>query len=396
MKVVIVGAGPSGLVLALILARHGIKVIILEAASTVDERPRAAMYAPSAVRVLREAGVLDDIRRDGFIPKDTSWRKANGERIATVYDCAPSYSEDALTVLPLGPLAKLLVADHVIGNENIDLRWNSKVVGTGQDAEKAWAELENGEKVEGDYLCGCDGANSSVRKSLFGSDFPGKTWHAQVVATNVYYPLEKFGYDDINFIIHPEDYHLAARITTDGMWRVSYGEDTNLTLEEVIANQPAKYKRILPGNPDPGEYKCLSIGPYRIHQRCADRFRVGRILLAADAAHLVNPFGGLGLTGGLVDVGGLGECFEGIVKGKAGDEILDKYDEVRREMWHGYINSYSSNNFLRVSATDPDTAVETDEFLKLAKKAETDVETKKELDVDTYKICHDFRQYWKD
>lgn len=196
----------------------------------------------------------------------------------------------------------------------------------------------------------------------------------------VYYPFEKFGFDDINNIIHPEDYYMAAKITTDGLWRVSYGEDTKLTPEQVLAHQPAKYERMLPGNPKPGDYKLLSVGPYRIHQRCAEKFRVGRILLAADAAHLCNPFGGLGLTGGLVDVGGLAECLEGMEKGVADDTILDKYDEIRRKMWHEIINPVSSDNFLRVSATDPETATVKDEFLKMVDEATRDQKIRDELD----------------
>lgn len=196
----------------------------------------------------------------------------------------------------------------------------------------------------------------------------------------MYYPFEKFGYDDTNFIIHPEDYYMAAKITTDGLWRVSYGEDTRLTPEEVKAHQPAKYERMLPGNPKPGDYKLLNVGPYRIHQRCSDAFHVGRICLAADAAHLCNPFGGLGLTGGLVDVGGLAECLEGIARGQADDNILDKYDEVRRELWHSVINPISSSNFLRVSATDPETAIEKDEFLAMVETAGHDSKVRKELD----------------
>lgn len=97
---------------------------------------------------------------------------------------------------------------------------------------------------------------------------------------------------------------------------------------------------------------------------------MGKILLAADAAHLVNPFGGLGLTGGFIDIGGLAECLIGIEKGKAGDDILDKYDEIRRTIWHELLNPRSSANFLRVSATDPETAREKDDFLNTVSQLE--------------------------
>jgi 2-polyprenyl-6-methoxyphenol hydroxylase-like FAD-dependent oxidoreductase len=133
-----------------------------------------------------------------------------------------------------------------------------------------------------------------------------------------------------------------------------------------------KYETMLPGNPKPGDYKLTNISPYKIHQRCAEKFRVGRFLLAADAAHLCNPFGGLGLTGGMADAGNLADCIIGIAEGIADDSILDKYDEIRRAMWHNIINPVSSDNILRMHSQDPDKALENDEFLKMLVKAEKD------------------------
>ena len=150
MKIIIVGAGPSGLTLALLLAKYDIQITLVEAAAVVDSQPRAAMYAAAAVRVLRKAGVLDEVRRDGFLPRDTSFRKLSGENIVRLYNCATSHGEDALTVLPLGQLGKLLV-EHCDRHENIQIKWNAKVRDIGQDEKKAWVLMEN-EVVEGDYL----------------------------------------------------------------------------------------------------------------------------------------------------------------------------------------------------------------------------------------------------
>jgi 2-polyprenyl-6-methoxyphenol hydroxylase-like FAD-dependent oxidoreductase len=133
-----------------------------------------------------------------------------------------------------------------------------------------------------------------------------------------------------------------------------------------------KYEVMLPGHPKPGEYKLTNCMPYKIHQRCAEKFRVGRFLIAADAAHLCNPFGGLGLTGGMVDTGNLADCLIGMEKGLTDDSILDKWDEVRREKWHKVINPTSSANLKRLNSVDPDVAIEKDEFFNLLKKAETD------------------------
>lgn len=82
---------------------------------------------------------------------------------------------------------------------------------------------------------------------------------------------------------------MVARLSKEadgsGWWRVSYGEISGLTREELIARQPMKFEAMLPGNPKPGDYNLAAISPYRIHQRLVESLRVGRFLLAADAAH---------------------------------------------------------------------------------------------------------------
>ena len=82
---------------------------------------------------------------------------------------------------------------------------------------------------------------------------------------------------------------MVAQITRDGTWRVSYGEQRGLSHEELQKRMPEKLRRILPGNPEPDQYKVERFSPYILHQRCVERMRIGRIVLAADAAHLNNP-----------------------------------------------------------------------------------------------------------
>jgi 2-polyprenyl-6-methoxyphenol hydroxylase-like FAD-dependent oxidoreductase len=82
---------------------------------------------------------------------------------------------------------------------------------------------------------------------------------------------------------------MIAKITPDGLYRVTYGETPGLTWEEMEKRQPWKFETLLPGHPKPEEYKLESMATYKMHQRCAPSFRVGKILLAADAAHLCNP-----------------------------------------------------------------------------------------------------------
>lgn len=211
-----------------------------------------------------------------------------------------------------------------------------------------------------------------MRRELFGPGYPGETLNAQLVATNVYYNFERYNYTDTNFIIHPNNFYLAARITKDGLYRVAYGDTPRPHARRIHRRQPMRYQEILPGSPKPGDYQITNISPYRMQQRCAPSFRVGRVVLAADAAHVCNPFGGLGLTGGIVDAGSLFDALMGIHLGLADDRILDKYSEVRRKIWKDVIDPASRENFRRLREQDANTARENDEFFRLCVKAEGD------------------------
>ncbi len=187
-KVICVGAGPSGLLLALLLAKNGINVELFDADKAVSEQPRAAHYAPPAVAELRRAGVYDDVASAGYMPRDFTWRKPDGTPVASMYFDVITPEEDRMVVLPLNHLCKILYS-HLEAQPSAKVQWNHKVVDIGQDGDKAWVMVETPEghqKHEADYIIGCDGANSQVRRSLFGDlNYPGETLNAQIIATNV-------------------------------------------------------------------------------------------------------------------------------------------------------------------------------------------------------------------
>lgn len=292
MKVIVVGAGPAGLLLALLLGNRGIQVQVVEASDKLDEQPRATHYGPPAVYELRRAGVIEDIRKEGFIPHGVCWRKLDGTFLAGLDGSVLDGDPDRLTCLPLNKVSKIM-HNHVERLPSVEILWSHKVQKLGQDEHSAWVEVElsqGSKKLSADYVVGCDGANSQVRRLLFGdSTFPGRTWNEQIVATNTYYDCSKYGWEDANFIIHPEHWFMAARITNDGLWRITYGEIPGLTREQYLERQPWKFEQMLPGHPKPSDYRMVNFSPYKVHQRLAPKMAVGRFLLAADAAHLCNP-----------------------------------------------------------------------------------------------------------
>lgn len=111
-----------------------------------------------------------------------------------------------------------------------------------------------------------------------------------VTLPQTYYPaLTQYNWPSTNFLVSPSHFPMIAQITNDGLLRITYGEEGSLTCEEMLSRQPEKFKQFVPGAPEPSEYEIVNFSPYKIHQRCAEKFREGRVLLAADAAHLCNP-----------------------------------------------------------------------------------------------------------
>lgn len=161
---------------------------VLDAVDKLDSQPRATHYAPPAVYELARAGVLDDVRAEGFIARTVCWRKLDGEYIAGLDGGVLDGTPDQLTCLPLDKLGNILYK-HLQLQPSAEVLWQHKVLSLGQVGGNAWVEVETPtgiKRMEADYIVGCDGANSQIRRSLFGDlNFPGKTWDEQIVATNV-------------------------------------------------------------------------------------------------------------------------------------------------------------------------------------------------------------------
>ncbi|KAF3014168.1 hypothetical protein E8E14_003269 [Neopestalotiopsis sp. 37M] len=383
-KIIVVGAGPSGLLLCLLLAKHGIPVVLLEASDDLDDRPRAAIYGPPAIPDLKRAGILDEVRRQGMIAGTMAWWRMASDHREPLARLDGSVLEDVdgedlrTTCLVLDQLDRLML-DEFLTKYKGEIKWRHKVVDVQQDDGAVSVEVETPAgrtRITGDYVVGCDGATSQVRKSLF-DEFPGFTWDKQIVATNIYYDFEsKFDAADSNFLIDENHFVMIAKITTDGLYRVTYGELAGLSWEEIKKRQPEIFEMILPGHPKPNEYKLVSMAPYKMHQRCAP------------------SWGGQGITGGFVDVGGLYECLAGIWDGKADDKILDIYSEKRIEKWKNIIDAVSQDNFRRVSDPDSSSILERDPLLIECKKTEHDKERQKEMMLQSLELRYDFTQHY--
>ncbi|MET7773684.1 FAD-dependent oxidoreductase [Nocardia sp. NPDC005366] len=330
-QVLVVGGGPVGLAIALGLARQGVEVTVLDADTEIGRAPRAMVHHPPVVVSLGQLGVLDDALSAGRTLSGLGhyiWETE--ETISNRFDHLPpdfglpqglSLGQDALTEILLRHLMAEPTANVLLGH---------RIVGLGQDGSGVTATVrtDSGEKrFTATWLVGADGAHSGVRDML-GLSFDGMTWPDHFVATNVRADFDALGLEDANFSIHPEYGGVIARIGSTGLWRFTYRESPELPIQSYEDRIDTFYRAFFRDNDV--RYEVVAHSPYRIHQRSAPTYRVDRVLLAGDAAHITNPMGGFGLMAGLLDAACLSEALGHVVRGLAEERVLTRYADERR------------------------------------------------------------------
>lgn len=353
-SVVVVGAGPVGFLTALGLAQKGISVTVIDAEPAIVRSPRAAVYFHTTLAILDKLGLLEEADAIGYRNSGFAMRwPATGEIVQSDMRDNPEPGQRITHNLHFGQhlLAELVMA-HLLRLPNARVRWSHRLTGLEQDADGVRLDVETPTgptEFRADWVIGSDGARSTTRR-LLGLEFAGHTWPDRFVATNIEYDFAAHGFADANMVIDPVDWAVIAKLGNDNLWRVTYGEDASLDEAAILERLPERFARILPGA-EP--YRIDNFSPYRVHERCATSFRVGRVLLAGDAAHACNPCGGLGLTTGVIDADALIAVLGAVILGEAEEDVLDFYAQERRRVFLE-VTSPLATNFKRMLAeSDP-------------------------------------------
>jgi 3-(3-hydroxy-phenyl)propionate hydroxylase len=354
-SVIVVGAGTVGLITALGLAQAGVGVRVLEAASAAVTAPRDMVYHWSVLEGLDQLGVLGDCTESGLRTDRWAYKVfETGEKVGfTLEVLADEIPHPFNLHLGQSEMTRILLA-HLARYPGASVGWATTVTSVAQDAAGVTVVAEGPDGVQthrAGWVVGADGSRSVVRREL-GLAFAGMTWPERFVATNLRFDFASLGFEIAGYQIDPDKAAVVAQVDSSGLWRYTHAESRTMSEDTIGERVQAILTEVLPQGADP---LVESSYPYRIHQRSADRFRVGRAVLVGDAAHLTNPTIGLGMTSGLFDAYALTEALAAVIHHERGEEILDRYSEVRRRNFWEYSSPTSSEakEFVFPVAGDP-------------------------------------------
>lgn len=381
--VVVVGAGPVGLFVALGLAHAGIPVIVLEQEPALTVDLRAGSYHPPTLEALAPYGIVDVMLEHGI--KVPQWQIRDREHpdwvanfdLSVLSDITPYPFRFHLEQHKLTPM----IAAALTREPLAEVRFGARFVGlepSGDGLTILYAQAGSEERIGASWLIGCDGASSGVRKAV-GIPYEGFTWPERFFVMSTTDDFARHGYALNAYVADPHEFVAMFKMpgdTPEGLWRLLYPTDPQKPDADYDA--PDRIEAWLQRfAPQATPYTLRYHSFYRVHQRVAPEWRVGRVLLAGDAAHSNNPLGAFGLNSGIQDAANLIEKFIAVWRGDASDELLDRYVRQRRTATVEHVQAMSIRNKRLLEEKDPQ--VRRERFMDLLRVAADSVAAKEYL-----------------
>jgi 2-polyprenyl-6-methoxyphenol hydroxylase-like FAD-dependent oxidoreductase len=322
IDVIVAGGGPTGVMLAAELRLHGVHVLVLE---KERERPRRAGSLGLHVRsieVMDQRGLLER-----FLPLGQQYPLGGFAGITKPVPDGLDTAHPYILGIPQS-ITERLLTEHAT-ELGAEIQRGSELVGLSQDEQGVTAELADGTQLRSRYLVGCDGGRSAVRK-LLGVDFPGEPASNEWLLCDVELTAPAETVAAVVAEVRKTYLGFGAVPLEDGVYRVvvpadGVAEDSTVppTLEEL-----RRQLRVFAGT-DWGAHSPRLLSRFGDATRLAERYRVGRVLLAGDAAHIHPPTGGQGLNLGIQEALNLGWKLAAEVDGWAPAGLLDSYETER-------------------------------------------------------------------
>jgi 2-polyprenyl-6-methoxyphenol hydroxylase-like FAD-dependent oxidoreductase len=353
ISVTVVGAGPVGLITALRLAQAGIKVTCLEAEASLIRSPRPMVFHPVVTEEFEGSGILAEIQDRELRSESVCLKMSKTGKVIVklVMDTGGVTGRESL-VIRQDDLSDIILK-HLAKYDHCNVLYDHRVIAMEQpmaedssighiQPQVTTLSEKNGarENFSADYIVAADGGRSTIRH-LLDIPFDGFTYKDdQLVVANLHIPQAPGAWSDAIICVNPgSDWGVVAHIR-DGLWRMAYKEQQDLS-EALIRNRlPNKLSR-LSGGQVIKDVRIEMLASYRLQQHCAATFLKGRVVLAGDAAHLCDPFGAFGITSGLLDATALIDALVAIHRDEASTDALDCYSVERRKIFIDLVNPLS-------------------------------------------------------
>jgi 2-polyprenyl-6-methoxyphenol hydroxylase-like FAD-dependent oxidoreductase len=339
--ILIVGAGPTGLMLANQLGRRGIRAMIIDRHSGPAQQTRAMAVHARTLEIYSKLGIAERALELGQRGNGANmWTNGKWAARVPLQEMGAGLSPFPF-VLMLGQDENERIMGSKLRDWGMTVQWNTELIGLEQHAADVRVTLKQPDgtrrEISAAYVAGCDGARSSVRQ-LCDIGFPGAPYeHVFFVAdTEVTGPMVP---SELNVYLWKDGFHLFFPMRGTDRWRV-----IGILPKELRRADHPTFEQVSPAiTKEAGAglafKSCSWFSTYRIHHRCVERFRDRRCFLLGDAAHVHSPMGGQGMNTGLQDAYNLAWKLALVARGQADERLLDTYEAERLPVAHQLLRS---------------------------------------------------------